>query len=556
MTEEVPVSGEDADKKTVTVDHQTVDSHTNDDLENNNMGGEKTMQSVIETTKFAAEEEKQMGVIAAAKIYPKALFWAIFFALGVIMVGYDAQIINSFYAMPAFKEYYGEMIDGEKQISAAWQSALGMGNPIGQVLGSLACSWPSEKWGRKKVMIGCNILLAAINFMQFFAPNLGVLCAGEILGGLLWGTFVTLCPTYSSEVSPVALRGILTAFINMAFVIGQFVGQGVVAGTQNRDDKWAYKAPFALQWLWPVILVIGVPFAPESPWWLVRKERKEDAKESLRRLANWQSEEELDNALMVIEQTDLLERRLHKTTTYMDCFKGANLRRTEICAMAYMIQVLCGNPLMGYINYFFTTAGLDTTAAFHMGVGNTAIGFFATCVTWVVLSYFGRRRIYCSGVYFMTLLLFIVAIIDCIPDYDNKPNIIWAQGSLLDVWTFFYQLTVGPMTFVIISECSSTKLRTRTIAVATACQALCAIVTTVAVPYMFNPGEGNLRGKIGFVFGGLSLLCGTWAFFRLPETKNRTYEELDIMFERRVPTKQFKDCNPLELPEDEEHHSN
>ncbi|KAA8916819.1 hypothetical protein TRICI_000938 [Trichomonascus ciferrii] len=512
---------------------------------------EKTMQTIIETTKFAAEEEKQLGVIEAAKIYPKALFWSTFFALGVIMVGYDAQIINSFYAMPAFKEFYGEYYDGEKQITAAWQSALGMGNPIGQILGSLACSWPSERWGRKKVMIACNILISAFNFMQFFAPNLAVLCAGEILAGLLWGTFVTLAPTYASEVAPVALRGILTAFINMAFVIGQFIGQGVVAGFQSRSDKWAYKAPFALQWLWPAILLAGVPFAPESPWWLVRKERKEAARNSLKRLATWKSEEELDNALLVIEQTDMLERRLLKSTSYMDCFKGVNLRRTEICAMAYMIQVLCGNPLMGYINYFFTTAGLDTDQAFNMGVGNTAIGFFATCVTWVVLSYFGRRRIYNTGLYIMTVLLFIVAIIDCIPDYDNKPGIIWAQGSLLDVWTFFYQLTVGPMTFVIISECSSTKLRSRTIAIATACQAACSIVTTVAVPYMFNPGNGNMRGKIGFFFGSLSFLCGIWSFFRLPETKNRTFEEIDIMFEQRVPTRQFKNYNPLELPDDE-----
>lgn len=500
----------------------------------------KTVQYVLENTRDAVEEERQLGVREAAKIYPKAMFWSVFFSLGVIMCGYDAQLISSFYALPAFVERYGTYADGatEKSISAAWQSALGMGNPIGQIVGSLCSSWPAERWGRKKVLIACNILIIGFVFIQFFSPNLGVLCAGEILAGIMWGVFVCLAPTYASEVSPVALRGILTAFTNLAFVIGQFIGQGVCAGFVSREDQWGYKAPFALQWLWPVILLAGLPFAPESPWWLVRKGRKDDARKSLARLA-WQEGEGLDKALMVIEQTNLLEEELRKTTSYFDCFRGVDLRRTEICAMVYSTQVLCGNPLMGYINYFFTQAGMDPQKAFDMGVGNTAIGFVATCLTFVSLSHFGRRSIYTTGLYLMTVLLFVVAIIDCVPNYESHSGIMWAQGSLLDVWTFLYQLTVGPLTFVIISEDSSTKLRSRTIAVATAVQAACSIVTTVAVPYMFNPANGNMRGKIGFFFGALSLICATWAFFRIPETRGRTFEEIDIMFERRVPTRKF-----------------
>ena len=72
-------------------------------------------------------------------------------------------------------------------------------------------------------------------------------------------------------------------------------------------------------------------------------------------------------------------------------------------------------------------------------------------------------------------------------------------------------------------------------------QALIGIVMTVAIPYMINPDQANLRGKLGFFFGGLAALCFVWSYFRVPETKGRTYEELDIMFERGVRTRQFKD---------------
>lgn len=67
------------------------------------------------------------------------------------------------------------------------------------------------------------------------------------------------------------------------------------------------------------------------------------------------------------------------------------------------------------------------------------------------------------------------------------------------------------------------------------------IVMAIAIPYMINPDQANLRGKLGFFFGGLAGLCFVWSYFRVPETKGRTYEELDIMFERGVRTRQFKD---------------
>lgn len=83
-------------------------------------------------------------------------------------------------------------------------------------------------------------------------------------------------------------------------------------------------------------------------------------------------------------------------------------------------------------------------------------------------------------------------------------------------------------------------MRSRTIAVATAAQALVGIIMTVAIPYLINPDEANLGGKLGFFFGGLSIPCLIWWFFRVPEMKGRTYEELDIMFELGVKTRQFK----------------
>jgi len=108
------------------------------------------------------------------------------------------------------------------------------------------------------------------------------------------------------------------------------------------------------------------------------------------------------------------------------------------------------------------------------------------------------------------------------------------------LWNFFFDISIGPVAYVIFCEVSATRVRSRTIAFATAVQATVGVVMTVAIPYMINPDQANMRGKLGFFFGGISFLCLIWAYLRIPETKGRTFEELDIMFEREVPTKQFK----------------
>lgn len=112
------------------------------------------------------------------------------------------------------------------------------------------------------------------------------------------------------------------------------------------------------------MLLAGLPFAPESPYWLVRCGRKEDARKSLQKLTSTKHNPDIDKILHGIEQTDRLEREYEASTSYLDCFKGSNLFRTEISVMVYAIQVIGGNPLIGYANYFFEQAGLPKDKAF------------------------------------------------------------------------------------------------------------------------------------------------------------------------------------------------
>jgi MFS transporter, SP family, general alpha glucoside:H+ symporter len=117
-----------------------------------------------------------------------------------------------------------------------------------------------ERYGRKKVFWASLFFSCCFIFLQMFANNVHTLAAGEFLAGVLYGTYVVLAPTYASEVCPLALRGILNAGMNLAYVIGQFIASGITKGFSERTDTWAYKIPFAIQWIWIPILAIRLVF--------------------------------------------------------------------------------------------------------------------------------------------------------------------------------------------------------------------------------------------------------------------------------------------------------
>ena len=132
---------------------------------------------------------------------------------------------------------------------------------------------------------------------------------------------------------------------------------------------WAYRIPYALQWVWPLPLFICVHllfydqerdsrlaqtlFAPESPWWLLRCGRVDDARKSLKRLVSKQvnSEESLAQIVHTVE----LEKAMQHGGSIWDCFKGGNLIRTEIACGSFFAQILCGFAIPSG-TYFFQVA--------------------------------------------------------------------------------------------------------------------------------------------------------------------------------------------------------
>jgi SP family general alpha glucoside:H+ symporter-like MFS transporter len=415
-------------------------------------------------------------------------------------------------------------------------------------------------------MLASLTMMIGTIFILFFAPNVEVLLVGEILCGMFsriseqddiltelpgipWGVFQTLTTAYASEVSPVVLRPYLTTYVNLCWVMGQFISSGVLRASLQRSDEWGYKIPFAVQWIWPLPILVGCYLAPESPWWEVRRGNKDGARRALERLTSPNSPDcNVDDTLAMIEHTNELEKSLSAGTSYWDCFRGIDRRRTEIVCGVWLVQTLCGTNVMGYSTYFLKQAGLPTVQAFNMSLAQYTLGVVGVLLSWLLIPRAGRRTIYLAGSCCLCTILMITGFISLAPA-DNAPSK-WAIGAMLIVFTFVYDFTVGPVCYSLVSELSSTRLKTKTIVLARIGYNISNTVINVLSNYQLNNTAWNWGAKAAFFWAGTCLLCCIWVFFRLPEPKGRTYGELDILFEENVSPRKFSktQVDPFQKP--------
>ncbi|TKW56890.1 Alpha-glucosides permease MPH2 [Colletotrichum tanaceti] len=499
---------------------------------------EKMKPSQMKADAMEAEQaEQNMGVLEAVKLYPMASLWAFVMSTTIIMESYCVFLMGAFVAMDEFKDHFGVTDrNGDMSIEASWQSALQMGGPLGAIIGVCLAGPITSRIGYRWATIGGLMLLNAFIFVFYFANSLAVMFVSQLLEGVPWGIFIANAPAYCSEIVPMRLRAPATQMLQMFWAIGAIIVGSVCYVYEAKRDASAYRVPIALQWMFPTPLAVLLYLAPESPWWLVRKGRLEEAKTAVRRLGRAEANANLDESVAMMRRTIELEAS-EKEPSYAELFKGTDLYRTLIVCGVYAAQNLTGNLIANQAVYFFRQAGIGSNLAFALGLITSALQTVFVMLSWILTTYLGRRTIYVWGSLINVIFLFALGIAGSVGE-SNAASL--AMASLGLIVSVGFTLGPAPASWVVIAETSSIRLRPLTTGLGRAAYYVVNIPCIFLATYMLNPTGVNLGGKCGYVWGATGFFCFVVSYFFLPEMKGRSFREIDILFKRRVPARQWK----------------
>ncbi|KAK9311248.1 general substrate transporter [Lipomyces starkeyi] len=482
------------------------------------------------------QEDHELSKWQAMRQNSRSFAWCLFAVWAVLLVSFENQASGNILGIPEFRKDFGHFYQDEWLLDTKWQSAFS-GAPVASgVVGTLGAAQIADRIGRKLLIIIALVMSYAAITMEFVATTNELFFGGKFLNGFATGALASVTVTYIGEISPLALRGLLTCLSALSYTLGPFTVSLIVNSTGTFTTRWAYRAVFCAQYGFAVVASLFVFFMPESPWWYASKDDDAKALRSLRQLGYRNGMDE--KRLAVIKLT--LEEIKSETegVTYLECFRRSNLRRTLISISPLAIQSLSGIVFAAsYSTYYMQLAGYSTSASFKLQIVQQVLSMIGNVMSWYLVDKVGRRDLTVYGLAVLTVILFLLGGLAV----AATPGAIKGTVAMILLYCWWYNVTIGATAFTVLCEVSTSRLRNKTISIGIAFQYSLNVMWSFVLPYLFNPDRANLGAKVAFIFGGLALLSIVFLWFYLPETAGRSYEELDELFMKRIAARNFKD---------------
>jgi MFS family permease len=445
--------------------------------------------------------------------------------------------------------------DNKWILPSTWLALWNIASPIGAMIGSVFGGWLQDKIGRRYSLAISSLMSAlavAVMFISYLPTDIDgrrvAFLMGKFFQGGSIGAVMASCQTYMSEILPPALRGSGMAFFPVFTLLGQLTGALVIFGALNAKNSYAIA--FGSQWPFSFVPIIVAFFIPESPTWLVRKRRMDQAHAAQARL----DPPGADTGVIVARLLkDIEHEEQSAKVTFAECFHRRNFRRTFIVMFANSLPAVFGLPLLAKASYFLQLIDMKASVSIIFLILGIVLGLISNCVSVFVMARVGRRPLVLISLVVCSALWLSMGIANCFKvtpavtwyftrsararRYANKTR--WTAVSMM-LTIIVAGVGAWPASFAIAAETSSLQLRARTQGLGWCVSALATAVSGLALPYVFNPDEGNLRGKTGFTYLATCLVGAVVAWKLIPEMKGRSVAEIDRMFELRLDARQFK----------------
>lgn len=360
--------------------------------------------------------EESLTIYQTIRLYWRSILWVIYGLALVFGYGIDGNVAANLLAMPRFRVDYGQELKSGGVISyivpADWLSLFTGISQLCAIIGALGAGWLADRIGRRyTALLSCAISIGGVAAQYASHGSLGVLAAGKAINGLPTGMWLVIGPLYASEIAPLQLRAVLIAMTNIVSLSGVLLFTGVVYQVGASTTAASYKIPLACQWIVPGLILLTGLFWPESPVWLVRMGRTDDAAKSIRRLyGNDQGKIDGEALLAQIQESIAREQKTSfDQGSYLECFKKGHLQNTLVCMFVYACQFLSGVVLVqGYQAYMYELLGYSAHDALLLGLLNIALQWIANVGSWFLIPIVGSRRLLVWGQLLAAITLFII----------------------------------------------------------------------------------------------------------------------------------------------------
>ncbi|KAK5075322.1 hypothetical protein LTR64_001527 [Lithohypha guttulata] len=484
---------------------------------------------------LANQEDHEETVSQCLRKHPVPVLWCCYGIWVILATAFDFAAPSAVIGIPQFRKDFGRPFAGNYVLPANWQAAFS-GAPVASgCIGSLITGWLGEKIGMKRMLLlgFINILIGTT--IQIIATTNAVFFVAKFIGGFSIGIGLTTIFSYLGEIAPTPIRGILTAASAITFVLAQLIVALILNYISDGTTRWTYRGLFCGQYAITAIAMVGLPFMPESPYWLIRHGKEEKATRALRRLGY--KTDEIEKRIANIKVTLEEARGETEKASYLECFKKSNLRRTMVAVMPICIQNVGGAYfILAYLTYYAQLSGYSPSMSFKINIAAQCVSFLGCVASWPMVERFGRRPLNLYGTALLTVILWICGGLATV---TTSTTFLRGAISMFIIYLFVYTATIGSTAYTALGEVATPRLRILTAAIGIILQNAIVCVLAFVIPYIFNPDKANLGGKTAFIFGGFSILSTIYMFFCHPETAGRSFEEIDEMFIKHVPARQF-----------------
>jgi len=470
-----------------------------------------------------------------------AICVGLFVAFGGVLFGYDTGTISGIIAMDYWKEKFSTTPD--KTLTPSEDSLIVSILSAGTFFGALLAAPFADILGRR---IGLLTAVGVVfNFgviLQTASTRQPLFIAGRFFAGLGVGLLSAMIPMYQSETAPKWIRGVIVGSYQLAITIGLLLAAIVNNATQGRNDSGSYRIPIAVQFLWAIILVVGLFLLPETPRYLIKMDKYEEAAKALGKLRRLPVDHPaIIEELNEVQSNHLYEMSLGKSS-YIECFKGSLGKRLLTGCLLQSLQQLTGvNFIFYYGTQYFKRAGFKDP--FIIQVITNCVNVASTFPGLYMVEKLGRRNLLLLGAVGMCVCQYIVAITGTVSGTTDLP----AQRAAIAfvcIYIFFFASSWGPVAWVVTGEIFPLKARAKCLSMTTASNWLLNWAIAYATPYMVDEKGANLQSKVFFVWGTFCFICIAFVFLMIYETKGLTLEQVDELYGTVSKAWQSKDFVP------------